>query len=177
MTEKAFYKALLAEELGSERLIKDVKTCAERKKPVAAWVRTAAAVFCVVLVGSIGVMLARSPLLDNLDKKYESAADSKAVRTAEVQDYGTDICAEIPEVYMDACTDESLLHEKQLAALSKYAKIIVTATPSGENEVTVTKAFRGAQAGQVLKTAYCGLPAGQEYLLFLLKIFEGMYRF
>lgn len=177
MTERDFYKALLAGELGQERLLEDVKAQTACKKPFNTWVRAVAAVFCVILLGGIGAAIGMNGMSGKFAAKSnnaESAAFSTP-RSAQVPLYDN-AAGVLPGDAADdfkIADEEELLHRRQLETLSGYADCIVIAAMNGEQELTVVKGLRAAQAGQVLKTAYCELPEGEEYLLFLMKDAKG----
>lgn len=177
MTERDFYKTLLADELGSERLLEDIKNQSARKRPFNTWARAAAAVFCVILLGSIGVVIAGHGLKakDSAETCNEIAAYDSTPAPAVHSEANFENRAVAEDAYSNSSSagEAELLHERQLHALSSHADCIVTAVMSGENELTVIKGIRGAQAGQKIKTAYCELPEGEEYLLFLIKDVNG----
>lgn len=184
MTEKEFYRSLLAKAVGDkQQLLADAKHRPARKKTVRPWVQAVAAVFCVVLIGGVGLAavhqkngLKTNEALPESCAGYDRAdgiQETAAVQAAG-QENGTmekgDEETLTQSTQAGAENRSAWLQPQELRALVRQAEqIVIAKADPKQGTVTVTQAIRGAHSGQVLKAGLDGAAAGGEYLLLLIR--------
>ena len=176
MTERDFYRKLLEKQaVDKDKLLEEIKQTdgKVRKLRTVKWAQTAAAVICILVVGSAGLFVFHS---------YQNGLKSNGMADmASLCDTGKDEVSGLPEMAgtKAAGTPESAVKqfswfaEEQMRSLARSSDCIVTAkavrVKNGIATVKVVKSLRGSKTGETMQVSLKGAVKDREYLLFLQK--------